>query len=95
MTQNELTEGREPTVGTGTGTGRAESPYTYDRLLIGGRWEVPAGNGMIEIRSPHDHRFVGRTPEASTKDVDRAVAAARAAFDHGPWPRMTPPSAAR
>jgi acyl-CoA reductase-like NAD-dependent aldehyde dehydrogenase len=66
------------------------SPYAYDKLWIGGRWQEPAGQGVIEVRSPHDQRLVGRTPEAAAEDVDRAVAAARDAFDHGPWARTTP-----
>ncbi|HEX4224662.1 MAG TPA: aldehyde dehydrogenase family protein, partial [Pseudonocardiaceae bacterium] len=64
--------------------------YDYSQLLIGGRWTEPATERVFEIRSPHDHRLVGRTPEATEPDVDRAVAAARQAFDDGPWPRMTP-----
>ncbi|HEX3781297.1 MAG TPA: aldehyde dehydrogenase [Pseudonocardiaceae bacterium] len=64
--------------------------YDYTRLLIGGRWTEPAGERFFEIRSPHDHQLTGRTPEATQPDVDRAVTAARKAFDEGPWPRMTP-----
>ncbi|MER7717732.1 aldehyde dehydrogenase [Streptomyces flaveolus] len=58
-------------------------------LFIGGRWEQPAGTDVIEVVSPHDGQVIGRVPHASTEDVDRAVAAAREAFDNGPWPRMT------
>ncbi|PKT73288.1 aldehyde dehydrogenase [Streptomyces populi] len=61
----------------------------HTRLFIGGHWENPAGTDVIEVVSPHDGHLVGRVPHASTEDVDRAVAAAREAFDHGPWPRMT------
>ena len=64
--------------------------YDYDRLLIGGQWVEPAGDRIFEIRSPHDGRLIGRTSEAEQGDVDRAVAAARRAFDEGPWPRATP-----
>jgi acyl-CoA reductase-like NAD-dependent aldehyde dehydrogenase len=63
---------------------------TLDKLFIGGRWTAPAGTGVIEVRSPHDQSPVGRVPEATTADVDRAVAAAREAFDHGPWPHVAP-----
>ncbi|MFD3453298.1 aldehyde dehydrogenase [Streptomyces sp. NPDC058691] len=63
---------------------------SYDRLFIGGRWVAPAGTGTIEVRSPHDRRLVGVVPEAVPADVDRAVADAREAFDHGPWPLTTP-----
>ena len=61
-----------------------------DRLYIGGEWVAPAGSAMLEVICPSNERRVGRVPEASTTDIDRAVAAARHAFDHGPWPRMTP-----
>src|SRR5690606_38178646 len=42
-----------------------------------------------EVISPHTEEVVGRVPDGTAADVDRAVAAAREAFDHGPWPRMT------
>jgi aldehyde dehydrogenase (NAD+) len=62
----------------------------YDKLLIGGRWAEPTATELLDIRSPHDRSLVGRAAQASPADVDRAVAAAREAFDRGPWPRMTP-----
>ncbi|MEU5162536.1 aldehyde dehydrogenase [Streptomyces sp. NPDC020875] len=60
----------------------------YDQLFIGGRWTDPAGSGVIDVVSPVTEKVVGRVPHAGTEDVERAVAAARAAFDHGPWPRL-------
>ena len=60
----------------------------HDRLFIGGEWVEPAGTATIDIVSPHSEEVVGRVPEANTEDVDRAVAAARDAFDHGEWPFM-------
>ena len=62
----------------------------YKELYIGGRWVAPATDRRIEVVSPHSELPVGRTPEASTEDVDRAVDAARQAFDGGEWSR-TPP----
>ena len=59
-------------------------------LFIAGMWVEPAGSGTIEVVSPHTEQVVGRVPHATPADVDRAVAAARAAFDEGPWPRMAP-----
>ncbi|MEU5979673.1 aldehyde dehydrogenase [Streptomyces sp. NPDC047315] len=61
----------------------------HEKLFIGGRWVKPAGAGTIEVVSPHTEQVVGRVPHAAPADVDMAVAAAREAFDHGPWPRMT------
>jgi aldehyde dehydrogenase (NAD+) len=60
----------------------------YDRLFIGGEWVRPAGDDVLDVISPATEELVGRVPEGSKADVDAAVAAARAAFDQGPWPRM-------
>ncbi|MQY07738.1 aldehyde dehydrogenase [Actinomadura macrotermitis] len=62
----------------------------HDRLFIGGEWTAPAGTGVIEVVSPHTEEVIGRVPEGTEADIDAAVAAARRAFDHGPWPRLTP-----
>jgi aldehyde dehydrogenase (NAD+) len=61
----------------------------YTKLYIGGQWVDPSSSGSIDVRSPFTEEVVARVPAASTTDVDRAVAAARRAFDHGPWPRMS------
>ncbi|MEU6738213.1 aldehyde dehydrogenase [Streptosporangium sandarakinum] len=61
----------------------------HDTLFIGGDWVAPAGTGTIDVVSPHTEEVVGRVPDGTAADMDRAVAAARQAFDHGPWPRMT------
>jgi betaine-aldehyde dehydrogenase len=62
----------------------------FERLFIGGDWVKPATTSTIDVVSPHSEEVVGRVPEAREADIDRAVAAARQAFDTGPWPRMTP-----
>ncbi|MFJ8041280.1 aldehyde dehydrogenase [Kitasatospora sp. NPDC096147] len=62
----------------------------HGELFIGGAWTGPAGPGVIEVRSPHTEQVIGRVPHAAEADVDRAVAAARRAFDEGPWPRTSP-----
>jgi betaine-aldehyde dehydrogenase len=61
-----------------------------DSLYIGGKHEKPSSAAAIEVRSPFTEEIVGRVPEAREADVDRAVAAARRAFDQGPWPDTTP-----
>lgn len=63
---------------------------TYDSFPIGGTWVAPAGTGTLEVVSPATLEVVGRVPEATVADIDRAVVAARDAFDAGPWPRMAP-----
>ncbi|GGN20003.1 aldehyde dehydrogenase [Streptomyces fuscichromogenes] len=64
--------------------------WSKESLFIGGKWVAPATSRVIDVASPSTEEVVGRVPEASAADVDRAVLAARAAFDTGPWPRMTP-----
>ena len=63
---------------------------SYDELFIGGRWQAPSTSQRIEVVSPHTEEPIGETPEATPGDVDRAVMAARDAFDNGPWPRLSP-----
>jgi len=61
-----------------------------DTLFIGGEWVKPQSRDVIEVISPHTEEVIGRVPDASPADIDAAVAAARRAFDEGPWPRLTP-----
>ncbi|WP_338676361.1 aldehyde dehydrogenase [Streptomyces sp. SCSIO 30461] len=61
----------------------------HGKLFIGGELVDPLGTATIEVVSPHTEQVIGRVPHASEADVDRAVAAARRAFDEGPWPRTT------
>jgi aldehyde dehydrogenase (NAD+) len=62
----------------------------YDKLFIGGKWTEPSTSEVIEVHCPATGEYVGKVPLAAAGDVDAAVAAARAAFDDGPWP-TTPP----
>src|SRR5690606_2016370 len=62
----------------------------WDKLFIGGKWVQPSSSEVIEVRSPATGEYVGKVPLAAKADVDAAVAAARKAFDEGPWPRMSP-----
>jgi len=62
----------------------------HDRFYIGGQWVAPAGSATIDVISPHTEEVIGRVPEGTAADMDRAVAAARDAFDNGPWPQMDP-----
>jgi aldehyde dehydrogenase (NAD+) len=55
----------------------------YDRLFIGGEWVESASTERIEVISPVTEEPIASVPAASPADVDRAVAAARAAFDGG------------
>lgn len=60
------------------------------RFLIGDTWREPAGRRMFDIVTPSDETVFASVPCAAAEDIDAAVAAARHAFDEGPWPRMSP-----
>jgi len=62
----------------------------YERLFIGGHWREPSTRNRIAVISPHSEQPIGEAPAAAPADVDAAVAAARQAFDRGPWPRLDP-----
>ncbi|MFD4569043.1 aldehyde dehydrogenase [Streptomyces sp. NPDC058475] len=55
--------------------------HTHDSLFIGGRWQLPIGTRRIEVYSASTEEPLGSVPEAGEGDIDRAVAAAREAFD--------------
>ena len=61
-----------------------------DKLYIGGQWVESAGGKSIEIVSPNSEDVIARVAEAVEADMDRAVAAARKAFDEGAWPTLSP-----
>jgi len=54
-----------------------------DRLYIDGQWVPAAGTGTIDVINASTEETMGRVPDGTAADVDRAVAAARAAF--GSW----------
>ncbi|MEV4458980.1 aldehyde dehydrogenase family protein [Microbispora sp. NPDC049633] len=56
-------------------------------LYIGGQWRDAAEGGRREIRCPADEEHVATVAEATRADTEAAIAAARRAFDEGPWPR--------
>ena len=60
-----------------------------DAFFIGGEWVAPAGDGWVDVTSPTTEEVIGRAPESTPADIDAAVAAARKAFEEGPWPHLT------
>jgi acyl-CoA reductase-like NAD-dependent aldehyde dehydrogenase len=60
-----------------------------DRLFVGGQWVAPSAPGRIPLVDPATEQVFTEVAEAREADMDRAVAAARDAFDNGPWPQMT------
>lgn len=61
-----------------------------DQLFINGRWVDSAKGGRIAVVSAHSEEVIATVAEATEADMDAAVAAARAAFDTGPWGRLAP-----
>ena len=59
-----------------------------DRFFIDGSWATPSSAAKIDVIDSATEELFVRVAEAQKPDVDRAVAAARRAFDRGPWPRM-------
>ena len=56
------------------------------QLYIDGTWRAADDGGHREIRCPADGQLVATVAEATVADTEAAIAAARQAFDHGPWP---------
>jgi aldehyde dehydrogenase (NAD+) len=59
------------------------------QFFLGGAWVDPSSKDTIDVKDSTNERVFLSVAEAKGADVDRAVAAARAAFDQGPWARMT------
>ncbi len=60
-----------------------------DRLYVGGQWVAPSSRATIDVIDSHTEELYLTVAEARAADMDRAVSAAREAFDSGPWPRLT------
>lgn len=60
-----------------------------DKLYINGEWCAPAGSSQFDVITPSTEELFLRVAEAQAEDVNKAVAAARHAFDKGPWPWLT------
>jgi betaine-aldehyde dehydrogenase len=58
-------------------------------MLIDGNWRDASDGRTIERMSPAHGILVSAYAQAGSVEVDAAIAAARRAFDEGPWPRMT------
>src|SRR6478735_4099960 len=78
------------TVASKTPAGEPAYRTEWDKLFIGGKWAEPASSEVIEVHSPATGELVGKVPLAVEADVNAACAAARKAFDEGPWPHMKP-----
>lgn len=55
--------------------------HAREQLYIDGKWIDSLGKGSIDVINPATEEIIGRVPVGSTKDVDKAVVAAKSAFD--------------
>lgn len=64
-------------------------PFTHlDKLYIDGAW-TNSGPEREEVLNPATEAVIGRAPVGGVAHAEHAIAAARAAFDAGPWPRLS------
>lgn len=61
----------------------------HDEVFVGGRWCEPSTQDVYEVVMPSTEEVIAVVASPSARDADAAVAAARKAFDDGPWPRMS------
>src|SRR3984893_5520302 len=59
------------------------------RLFIGGEFADGHRGTSFPVMEPSTEEIIAEVPDADEKDVNRAVAAAKAAFESGPWPETT------
>src|SRR4029450_8265816 len=62
---------------------------TTHQLYINGEFVAPQSSATIDVLDPATGDVIAPVPGANAEDVDRAVRAARAAFDEGPWKDAT------
>ncbi len=60
------------------------------QLFINGQWTDAASGKTFETPNPATGEILARIAEGDAEDINRAVRAARRAFEDGPWSRMTP-----
>src|ERR1700761_7528058 len=68
-------------------------PYadgSYKKMLIDGQWVDAASGKRFDTPNPATGEILATVAEGDAEDINRAVAAARRAFEDGPWGRMTP-----
>ena len=71
------------------------APVRPGKLIINGEAVDALSGATFETHNPATESLITTVAEAGAEDVDRAVQAARAAFESGPWPKMKPADRAR
>src|SRR4051794_8287769 len=61
---------------------------TY-KMFVNGEWVASASGKTFPVYDPSTEEVIAQVPESDAKDVDRAVSAAKQAFEEGPWSQTT------
>ncbi len=59
-------------------------------IFVGGKWQAPVAGETYQPVNPANEELLTPVGKGDERDIELAVAAARKAFDEGPWPRMSP-----
>ena len=59
-------------------------------IFVAGKWQAPTAGETYQPVNPANEELLTPVGKGDERDIDAAVAAARKAFDEGPWPRMSP-----
>ncbi len=59
------------------------------QMFIDGKWTASRSGKRYDVPNPATEQTIGSAPDADVEDMQRAIAAARKAFDDGPWPRSS------
>jgi betaine-aldehyde dehydrogenase len=59
------------------------------RMYVNGEWTESRRGSYFPVFDPASEEIIAEVPDADEQDVNRAVAAAKAAFESGPWPQTT------
>ncbi len=60
-----------------------------DKLFINGEWHLPLKGGRFPVVNPATEEIIADAPAGTAEDINTAVRAARVAFDHGLWPKLS------
>src|ERR1043165_4652902 len=60
------------------------------KLFIDGKWVTAASGKTFPVEDPATEEIIAHVPAGDKADIDLAVAAARRAFESGPWQRISP-----
>ncbi|HKX79009.1 MAG TPA: aldehyde dehydrogenase [Novosphingobium sp.] len=66
------------------------SENVRQRFFIDGRWQTPASSDRFDLISPMTEQLTLSMPAGSGADMEKAIDAARRAFDDGDWPHLAP-----